>query len=148
MAKSDAGLIRVAWRARESPLAPGAVAATRGAAVRLARRLLALPDADLRKLKGVTGPGLIVVLGEYHNLPWSPEVRYLGWVEGKNPLLLPTTHEPDVPIDLFEAALKRRCPNAHHPLVILPDAGIVSSTAEARPLCRETLRRWLSGGRP
>lgn len=145
MATNDASLIRVGWRVRESPLEPAAVAATGDAASGLARRLLELSDEDLRRLRGVGGPDLIVVLGAAEALPWSPGVRYLGAVEGKHPLYLPTTYEPDVPLELFEAAVKRQFPTAHYPLAILPDPGIVASTSESRPMCRETLRRWIDG---
>ncbi len=142
---SDGGLLRVSWRLREPPLEPVAVAAAGEAAVALARRLLEFSDDDLRRLKGVGGSGLILALGEAQALPWVPGVRYLGLVEGKHPLLLPTTHEPDLPLDLFGAAIRRQLPSATYPLAILPESSSCVPISEARPLCRDTLRRWLSG---
>ena len=70
-------LIEVTWRPRLTPLAPVGAVAHGSAATRLAHRLLQAPD-DLPLFKGVSAPGLLVILGEEELLPWVNEVIYLG----------------------------------------------------------------------
>src|SRR2546421_12248969 len=96
--------IRVTWRSRQSPLTPVAVAAQGEAARLLAGRLLARDDADLARLQGVAGPGLLVISGEEGALPWVDGAIYLGRDTEASALLLPTTLEPSVPLPLLERA--------------------------------------------
>jgi hypothetical protein len=124
----------VSWTPRQEPLAPRAVAAWGPAARALARRALG------RRLDGVAGDDLLVLLGEADALPWADGAVYLGRDERAPSLLLPTALEPDVPVELFERALLARHPET--PLAVF-DRWIVPVGA-ARPVERDRLAAWLA----
>jgi hypothetical protein len=135
-------LIEVTWQPRSSPLAPIGVAAQGAAATRLAHRLLQEPADVLPRFSGVSGPGLLVILGEEELLPWVDKVVYLGRDRQSPSLLLPTNLEPSVPLSLLERSISARyagvapCALLLNPLSIIP-------LAEARPLARKSLIKWL-----
>ena len=137
------------WRPRPDPLAPVGVAARGRAARALAERLLARDDEALARLHGVAGEDLLLVLGEAPELPWADGATYLGRDPLAPSLLLPTTHEPSVPLPLLERALVARAlrvPNAPPPLAVLLDPPILASTLAAWPITRVRLLMW-SGAR-
>lgn len=147
-------VLPVAWGPRRVPLEPVGVAVRGEAARALARRLVARidrgPEDSLEKLSGVAGPDLLILLGDPAALPWVEGAVYLGRDPGAPSLLLPTTREPSVPVDLLERALAGRAARfqAAPPLAVLLDPPLLASTLEARPLVRERLRAWLEPARP
>ena len=134
-------LIEVTWRPRLTPLTPLGAAALGSAATKLAHRLLQAPD-DLPRFKGVSAPGLLVILGEEELLPWVDKVVYLGRDDQSPSLLLPTNLEPSVPLSLLERSI-----TATHagiaPCAVLVNPPTIIPLAEARPLARTSLIKWL-----
>ena len=135
-------MTQVAWGPREPPLAATGVAGEGEAARALAKRLLARDPDALVRLRGVTGKGLIVVLGDTGELPWAPGARYLGRDPGAPSLWLPTTLAPSVAAALLERALlvpPRKGPHA----VLLSPPRLVP-LAEARPVTSPRLEAFLA----
>ncbi len=130
---SGTGGRAVRWIAREPPLEPGAVFAAGESAGALLRRLARRPETALVELRGVAGAGALVILGPSHSLAWAEGVEYLGLEPGTRGLWLPTRRRPDVPIDLYERAVRSRVGRAGGALAVLPERGIVVSVdASAR----------------
>lgn len=134
-------LIEVTWQPRLSPLIPVGMAARGAGATRLAHRLMREPAEALNRLKGVGGPGVLVILGEAELLPWVDEVVYLGRDPDSSSLLIPTTLEPSIPIALFEQSLIAHAGVA--PCALLLDPSCIVPLIEARPVARKTLTKWL-----
>ncbi|MBV1856010.1 bpX5 domain-containing protein [Catellatospora tritici] len=109
------GLAVTAWLPREPPLVPAAVLATGSAVAGLAARVQEHPAAA--RLRAGAGAGWLLVLGDQGDLPWAPQVRYLGWESG---VLLPTMLRPDVPPELAAREARRRC--REDLVVLLPEA--------------------------
>ena len=135
--------IRINWTAREAALAPLAVAAQAEVSLLLAKRLLAFDDESLMKLKGVAGEQLLIIFGDEGSLPWVDGVTYLGRDESAPSLLLPTTHQPDVPVALFERALLKRWQGAA-PLAVLLSPPVVAPVSASRAIARAPLTAWLA----
>ena len=140
---ADRDRVAVAWRERDAPLAPAAVAARGSASRTLARRLLTLDDERLGRLRGVAGSGLLVLVGAADDLPWVDGVVYLGVDPRARALLLPTTLEPDAPLPLLERALLDR--RDRPPLAVLLEPPALVSVGAARPVARAALAAWLEG---
>ena len=138
----DDRLIEVRWLPRREPLAPVGAAARGEAAARLARRLLEEDDDSLAALRGVGGRGVLVVLGAAERLPWVEGVTYLGRDAQAPALLLPTALEPSAPAALVGHALAARFPRLM-PCALLTAPAALVPVAEARPVARETLLKWL-----
>jgi hypothetical protein len=141
----DERLIEVKWRPRQQPLAPVGVVARGAAVARLAHRLLEDDDDSLSELRGVGGHGVLVILGEGERLPWVEGVTYLGRDEHAPALLMPTALEPSAPTSLLERAFAARFPSLL-PCAVLTGPAALVPVAEARPVARETLLKWLGGG--
>jgi hypothetical protein len=137
--------IPIVWLPRVEPLPPAAVAAVGAVAHALARRMLDESDEALAALRGVAGPGLLVVVGDAEALPWVDGVVYLGVDSRAKDMLMPTTAAPAIPVELVGRALAARFPHAT-PSAVLPDSGLVVPLAGARPIVRAALERWLEGG--
>jgi hypothetical protein len=149
-------LIPVQWRPRAAPLEPVGIAVRGEAAGVLAERLLARDDAALSRLSGVAAPGLLVVLGDGGELPWVDGAVYLGRDAEAPALLLPTTHEPSVPLPLVERALLARSARSagaaglswpSPPYAVLVDPPLLASVQAARPIVRKVLLAWLQENR-
>lgn len=135
-------LIQVTWHSRLAPLSPLAVAAQGNVATSLAHRLLKESDDVLTRFKGVSGDGLLVILGPEELLPWVDRVIYLGRDHLAPSLLLPTNLEPSVPLSLFERSLTERYSDVIPCALLLDPLSIVPLT-EARPIARKSLIKWL-----
>lgn len=134
--------IEIIWHPRLVPLAPIGVAAQGVAATRLAHRLLQEPSDVLPRFKGISGPGLLVILGVEELLPWVDMVAYLGRDRQSPSLLLPTNLEPSVPLSLLERALTAHFAGVAPCALLLNPLSIVPLT-QARPLARKSLLKWL-----
>jgi hypothetical protein len=128
---------------RADSLDPAAVIGTGRVARALAHRLLRLADADLATLRGVTGDGLIALMGDAASLPWVDGVVYLGRDADAPRLLLPTTLRPTVAADVFERAIARHAGRQASPWAILTAPPRVIPLANALPVERAHVLRWL-----
>lgn len=139
-------LVTIGWRPRRRPLTPRALAIAGDDARRLLARLR--HDPRRRRLRGVAGRDLVLLLGEADELPWAPGVVYLGVAPGIPSLLLPTALEATVPETLLEIACRRRALPA--PVAVLPPARGVGpalvSVAAARRLDDGALDRYVTTG--
>jgi len=131
---------------REPPLEPRGVAARGAAATALARRLLRLDPAHLSRLVGVAGAGLLVVIGEATDLPWTDGVTYLGFDDG---LWMPCWLQPSVHPQLAARALARGGKGPH---ALLPASDLGGSTVvplgDVHGLDAARLAEWLSTREP
>ncbi|MCC2669428.1 MAG: hypothetical protein K0Q72_1899 [Armatimonadetes bacterium] len=137
--------VAVGWQLRPEPLPPVAVAALGPVAVALGRRLLAFEAEQLGRLQGVSGEGLLLLLGAAEDLPWVPGVVYLGREVEAPSLLLPTTLAPTVPTAPLLQAFQKQFPELVLPLAVLPASGKVVSLHAARTVARERVLGWLGG---
>jgi len=140
----DGPLLPVTFGPRASPLAPSAAAARGPAAVALARLLAARGDAALARLAGVSGPGLLLVIGAAADLPWVDGIVYLGKDPRAPSLLLPSALEPDVPASLFERAVLSRAAGVDAPNAVLVDPPALAGGGAARPIRRAELLAFLA----
>lgn len=141
----NAELLPLAWHPRRVPLEPVGMAA-RGEATRaLVRRLLTRSDEDLGRLSGVSGPGMLLLLGAAADLPWVEGAAYLGRDPHAPSLLLPTNRHPEISLPLVERALLARAARqgAEPPIAVLLDPPLLASALEARPLVRARLQSWV-----
>lgn len=100
--------VKVRFAPREPPLAPAAALWTDGGVDTALRRLEAMVAARRHRLEGVLTARALLVLGKREDLPWAPEVTYLGVDPDAPSLLVPTALAPDVPVALLERAVLRR----------------------------------------
>ncbi|MEZ4300219.1 MAG: hypothetical protein R3B70_35055 [Polyangiaceae bacterium] len=139
---SGAARVSVGFVPREAPLAAVAAAGVGECARALGERLLGMDDATLSGLSGVAAGDAIVVLGEAEALPWVPEIVYLGRDLRAPRLLLPTALSPDVPVDVLERAIVKRCPVT--PLAVIPSPRRLVPVGKAAPIARGLVEEWLS----
>jgi hypothetical protein len=135
--------VNIIFAPRADSLDPAAVIATGPVARALAHRLLRLVDADLAALRGVAGDGLIALMGDAASLPWVDGVVYLGRDVDAPRLLLPTTLRPTVAADVFERAIARHAGGQASPWAILAAPPRVIPLADALPVERAHVLRWL-----
>ena len=105
-----------------------------------------LGDEPLHELRGAAGDDVLVVLGATEVLPWVDGVNYLGRDPDAPRLLLPTMVRPAIAADAFERAIARHAAallGASGPWAVLHDARRVFSIADAGPIDRDLLGRWL-----
>ena len=143
-------MTRVGSELRAAPLTPGAALALGESALALCRRLLALPEERLARLRGVAGRELLVVLGAEQDLPWSDGIVYLGREPELPELLLPCALRASVPAPLLLRALLSRFreQGLQGPCAVLLEPPLVVSLAAAQPLTRAGLLLWREGDRP
>jgi hypothetical protein len=127
--------MKVRWGPRAVPLAPRAVYADGEAARALVRRLLAAPDEELARLRGVSAPDFVLVLGD--DLPWVDGARYLGTDPLAPALLLPTARAPSVSPALLARAFGGT-------FAVVPDPPRLVPFTEARVLSRAKLEAFLA----
>ena len=93
------------WRPRLTPAEPRAAVAWGEAARRLHARLSLIPAGQAVGLQVTANRDVMVVSGAVGELPWVDGVEYAAMDERAPGLWLPTSWEPDVPIDLLGQAL-------------------------------------------
>lgn len=135
-------LLRLAWLPRAEPLPAVAAFALGPAARPLGERLLRLPAAQQRRLRGVAGRGVLAVLGDTADLPWIDGVVYCGRDPRAPLLLVPTHRQPSVDVALLERAVLARHRNLTPPL-LLADSALVPM-GEALALAEAALTRALA----
>ncbi|BCJ75064.1 hypothetical protein CS0771_46080 [Catellatospora sp. IY07-71] len=121
-----------AWQRREPPLPAGAVLATGQAVAGLAARTRLHPAVS--RLRACAASGWLLVLGAQADLPWAPQVRYVGW---EADVLLPTALRPDLPAELVAREALHRC--REELVVVLPDA-LLGGPLPRRPVDPDRLR--------
>ena len=135
--------MRIPFVARPDVLDPIAVVGLGRVAGALARRLMQLGDEPLHALRGAAGDDVLVVLGATEVLPWVDGVNYLGRDPNAPRLLLPTMVRPAIAADAFERAIARHAAALPSPWAVLHDARRLFSIADAGPIDRDLLGRWL-----
>lgn len=93
------------WRARQAPAEPQAAVAWGDAAQRLHARLAAVAPEQAGRLRATANREALVVTGAAADLPWVEGVEYACTDPQAPGLWLPTSWEPDVPVDLLAQAL-------------------------------------------
>ena len=78
------------------------------------------PDFSLPLLEIVRFEDGVVVLGPEEALPWVDHGLYLGREPQAIGLLVPSREQANVPLDLFERALRRRLGDVPGTLAVLP----------------------------
>lgn len=138
----DAVRVPLRWVPREQPLAVRGVAARGDVALRLAARLLALPDAALGAWRGVVAGDDLVLVGD--DPPWVDGAVWLGRDADAPAWLLPTALRTDLPAALVLRALRGHGADPSLPHAAWPtaDALRVVPVASARPLSRARLAAW------
>lgn len=131
----------LAWQTRTEPLAPEAVVGLGDAALWLAHRALSRTDEQLARLRGAGGTSTLVLLGEAADLPWAPGVCYLARDPRAPAIYLPTTLEPDAPLEIIAQAFVRRF--GARALAFAPNLPALVPLDAARPLERARLVAWL-----
>jgi len=113
------------WRARREPGQPQAAVAWGEACARLHARLLRMPEEQTARLQATANREVLIVTADAVDLPWVEGVEYACAEPAAPGLWLPTSWEPDVPLDLIGQALLDRFARAplllwHAPAVVLP----------------------------
>ncbi len=113
------------WRARQEPGQPQAAVAWGQAAVRLHARLFRMTDEQTSRLQATTNRDVLIVTGNADDLPWVEGVDYACTEPATPGLWLPTSWEPDAPLDLIGQALLGRFARAplllwHAPEAVVP----------------------------
>jgi hypothetical protein len=136
--------VKLGQAPRAEPLVPGAVLAFAAVAPALAAALLALPEAQLSRLRGVLGPGMLLVLGAEADLPWADGAQYLGREPSAPELWLPCAVGPDVPASLLARALEQRFRTSGvlPPFAVSLQPPRVVPLHTEEPLARARLERW------
>lgn len=93
------------WRPRLTPAEPQAAVAWGEAAQRLHARLALIEAEQTRRLRATANRQVLVVTGATADLPWVEGVEYACTDLHAPGLWLPTSWEPDVPVDLLVQAL-------------------------------------------
>lgn len=136
--------IKIEWQNRNIVLEPCALIAFDIAAISLAEKLLTFDDERLQSFQAVGGKQMILLAGTSENLPWTDGTIYLGRDARMPAALLPTTLEPNIPLELFDRALKTKFERLA-PFAVLPEK--IISFRTAKTLSRVTLEIWLAGNR-
>ena len=128
---------------RADVLTPSAAIGLGNVARTLAQRVLALDDERFAELRGAAGNGIMIVTGEANALPWVDGVIYLGCDLAAPRLLLPTTVQPDVALDIFERAVARHAADLSPPWAVLISPQRILSAAYPVAMSRAHVRNWL-----
>lgn len=108
MTSGRASSLALRWVARETPLAPEALVAPRGAIARLHARLVEADDAALARLRGVATEEGWIVLGPQDALPWVDGLTYLARDPDAPSLWVPTYLSLSPAATLVERAIRGR----------------------------------------
>ncbi|WP_123579038.1 MULTISPECIES: bpX5 domain-containing protein [Pseudomonas] len=113
------------WRARREAGQPQAAVAWGDVAARLHARLLRMPEDQTARLQATANRDVLIVTGHVDDLPWVEGVDYACSEPAAPGLWLPTSWEPDMPVDLMGQALLDRFARAplllwHAPRAVLP----------------------------
>lgn len=135
-------LLSIEWKLRAEPLMPHSVAARDAAALRLAKRLLALEDEKLARFDGISAENFLLISGKSEDLPWVEGASYLGRDSLAPALLLSTVYEPSIPSALLERALVQQF-KEQAPFAVLFNPNEIISISRALPVSRKILQNWL-----
>ncbi|MDN6860381.1 hypothetical protein QO207_27645 [Pseudomonas sp. CAN2814] len=133
------GLIQWHWRPRAEAPEPRAAVAWGPAAQVLHQRLQSLPESSWERLMATASGDVLVVFGRPSELPWVEGIGYAAPDDAAPGLWLPTSWEPDVPVDLLGQALAQRF--ARSPLLLWPSPQAVVPLDRQLPLSAQHLQR-------
>lgn len=135
----NAPLMSWGWRPRSVAAAPQAAVGWGDAARRLHARLAALPEEQAARLQATANRDVLVVCGAAEDLPWVDGIEYAATDERAPGLWLPTSWEPEVPLDLLGQALSRAFSRA--PLLLWREPQAVVPLDRQLPLTSQHLQR-------
>ncbi|GKQ45923.1 hypothetical protein PSTH1771_01650 [Pseudomonas syringae pv. theae] len=127
------------WKSRRQPGQPQAAVAWGEVALRLHARLCLMPDDQASRLQATANRDLLVVSGDAMDLPWVDGVDYAGSDDRAPGLWLPTSWEPDLPVDLIGQALAMSFSRV--PLLLWHDPAAVVPLDRLLPLTAQHLQR-------
>lgn len=110
------------WRARRNPLVACALVALGEVQSALVRRLHLQPQYHWR---AIVFPQLVLLEGQYADLPWVDGCVYLGADAAAPNLLIPTQLQPCFSIELVEQALRKQAMVPHGRLAVLPEQEMI-----------------------
>ncbi|WP_076098064.1 hypothetical protein [Chromobacterium subtsugae] len=132
------------WQLVAKTLPPQAAVAFDAAAQRLLLRLERMSDERRAPLMATAGPGLLVVIGPEHALPWVDGVEYARADADFSRLWLPALWQPDAPSEALAQALHRRSP--HWPQLLWREPARLIPLNRQLPVSAELLadirRQW------
>jgi hypothetical protein len=131
------------WRARREPGQPQAAVAWGEVAARLHARLLRMPEDQTAQLQATANRDVLIVTGNADDLPWVEGVDYACSEPAAPGLWLPTSWEPDAPLDLLGQALLGRFGRA--PLLLWHAPGVVVPLDRCLPATGRHLQRIQNG---
>ena len=140
--------LSIRWQRREPPLTPAALAVQNRHLGALHVRLQRRPAEALPSLEIVRFEDGVVVLGPEEELPWVDHGLYLGRDPQASGLLVPTREQANVPMDLFERALRRRLGDVPGTLAVLPGWEMVVPLHAPVPLSPSLLAAALEAPAP
>ncbi len=127
------------WRPRALAAEPQAAVGWSDAARRLHQRLATLPEAQAARLQATANRDVLVVCGAAEDLPWVNGVEYAASDERAPGLWLPTSWEPEVPLDLLGQALAHAF--SRTPLLLWREPQAVVPLDRQLPLTPQHLQR-------
>ncbi|MBI6561235.1 hypothetical protein EIG75_23145 [Pseudomonas syringae] len=127
------------WRVRREPGQPQAAVAWGEVAARLHARLLRMPEDQTAQLQATANCDVLIVTGNADDLPWVEGVDYACTEPAAPGLWLPTSWEPDAPLDLMGQALLGRF--ARTPLLLWHAPKVVVPLDRCLPLTARHLQR-------
>jgi len=125
-------LDQISWQAREIPLSPVALFVSLPQLPLLAQKLNSRFSDEILPFRAVYSANGFILLGEQEQLPWVPEIRYLGLDNEAPHLLLPTNLSPSLPLALIDRAIFTQVPDS--PAAIIPGKRLLFPLAQARSL--------------
>ena len=132
--------MNLSWQKRGEHPEPRAAVGIGLAGRRLCRRLQELPDEELSAHAATANRDVLIVIASAERLPWVPDVAYAAPATEAPSLWLPTTLQPEVPLDLLaRAALKRS--GGRSPVLLWPDPAWLIPLDRQLPVTRGLLKR-------
>jgi len=122
------------WFDRPQALAAAAVVAAAEVRHALLRSLARRDEPTLAALSYVAAEDHLLIVGAEALLPWADGAVYLGCEPATPGLLVPTSSAPNVPLGLFERALRRQTGIAAGLLAVVAHSRTVIDASDLRPL--------------
>lgn len=129
----------LAWRVEPAAPTPLGVLGLGAASRHLHSRLEAMPEATRTRLTVTAHGELLLLAGDFHQLPWFDGAHYVAPRAEAPGLWLPTTRRPDVPLDLLATAIARRHPQ--QPMLLWPEPAQLVPLQRLVPARDEVLAR-------
>lgn len=133
--------MNLSWQPRDEAPAPRAAVGIGQAARRLCLRLQELPDEELPTHAATANRNVLIVIASADRLPWVPDVAYAAPAPEAPSLWLPTTYQPEAPLDLLARAVLKRS-KGRSPVLLWPDPAWLIPLDRQLPVTRSLLKRF------